>query len=84
LSACTGQNGPLVQTHIAEITIPPQNRSCPQLPLAPDPDDPEITQRDVAIHLVSLTQMAEHCKRDLRTTISIIDDFNQTAKEKAR
>jgi hypothetical protein len=47
--------------------------------MAPDPDDPETTQRDVALHLVSLTQVAEHCKRDLRTTVNIVDDFNQTA-----
>ncbi len=80
LSGCTDPGrGPVIQTRVAEVEIPPSNRVCPAIPIAPDPDDPETTQRDIAVYLIELTQIAEHCKRDLNTTVAIVDDFNSTA-----
>lgn len=80
LAACERPDAPpVIQTRVAEVDIPPQNRTCPTIPVAPDPDDPNVTQRDIAVYIIELNQIAEHCKRDLNTTVDIVDDFNQTA-----
>lgn len=82
LSAC-GVGQPekeiVVQTRAAQITIPKANRTCPEIPTLPDPDDPETTQRAIALYLPQIVGVAEHCKSDLRTVVNIADDFNQTA-----
>lgn len=79
LAGCATPKPPVIQTRVAEVVIPPSNRVCPAIPVAPDPDDPATTQRDIAVYLIELTQIAEHCKRDLNTTVAIVDDFNSTA-----
>jgi len=73
----------VVQTQVTEVNIPLANRSCPTINREdiPDPDDPNITQRDVAVLTVDAIRVAEHCHRDLMTTIKIIDDHNKTARE---
>jgi len=71
----------VVRTEVAEVSIPPANRTCPANPTPPDPADPSVTQRDVAVYIVDLQRVAEECRRDLRTTVQIIDDYNQTARE---
>jgi len=85
LSGCSGLFGatpdPVVRTEVAEVNIPPANRSCPANPTPPDPDDPNVTQRDVAVYIIDLQRVAEECRRDLRTTVQIIDDYNSTARE---
>ena len=73
----------VVRTQVTEVNIPSANQTCPVINREniPDPDDPNITQRDVAVFTVDAVRIAEHCHRDLRTTIQIIDDHNKTARE---
>lgn len=78
LASCTAQ--PVVQTQINPITIPSEYQSCPVLPLPPDPDDPFVTQADVALWATEITAVAEECKYDLDTVMRIIQDYNEVAK----
>jgi len=72
---------PIVQTQINEIDVPPAQQSCPALPTPPDPDDPETTQRDIALYIAELVNVAEHCRADLYTLNRIIREYNALAEK---
>lgn len=80
LAACASQNAPpIIQTQINEISVPPAQENCPRLPTPPDPDDPETTQRDIALYITELVAVAEHCRSDLYTLNRIIREYNALA-----
>lgn len=82
LTACAKPDPkPIIQTRVTQVEIPSQNRTCPKINVSdiPDPDDPNVTQRDVSVFIVEAVGVAEHCRRDLNTTVAVVDDFNQTA-----
>lgn len=68
-------------TNINTIDIPAAQKSCPEIPTPPDPDDPNTTQRTVALYIAELVRVAEHCKRDLDTINRIIAEYNALAEQ---
>lgn len=68
-----------VQTQIVTPDVPRSNLVCPAIPTPPDPDT--ATQRDVAVYIVELTEVAEHCKRDLAVVRAILDRAAQMAAD---
>lgn len=70
---------PIIQTQLNEISVPPAQQNCPRLPTPPDPDDPETTQRDIALYIAELVDVAEHCRSDLYTLNRIIREYNALA-----
>ena len=70
---------PIIQTQINKISVPPAQENCPRLPPPPDPDDPNATQRDVALYVTELVDVAEHCRSDLYTLNRIIREYNDLA-----
>ena len=81
LAGCGQPEPPIIQTRVEPISVPADQQSCPSIPIAPDPDDPNTTQRDIALYLTELTQVAEHCKYDLDTLNDIIERYNALAEE---
>lgn len=81
LAGCATPDNLQIQTQVNQITIPAAQKQCPAIPVPPDPDDPNTTQRDIALYITELTQVAEHCKYDLITINKIITDYNELAAQ---
>lgn len=79
LSGCAQPDRLQTLTQINPIDIPAAQQRCPAIPAPPDPDDPNTTQRDIALYITELTDVAEHCKRDLITINRIVEEYNSLA-----
>lgn len=60
-----------IQTKVVVPSVPTNNLVCPAIPDIPDPDT--ATQRDIAILIPDLVDVAEHCKRDLGVVKRILE-----------
>jgi len=80
LPGCGGPERLQTLTRVNPIDIPAALRQCPAIPVPPDPDDPNTTQRDIALYIAELTEVAERCKYDLITINRIIAEYNALAE----
>lgn len=74
ISACGDKPEPQIEvrTQIVVPDVPRENLVCPPVPMPPDPDT--STQRDVAVFLPEIIEVAEHCHRDLGVVRRILDN----------
>ena len=79
ISGCFGKEIQIeVLTQPTEVLIPPQNRSCQDIPSPPNPD--VATQQDVAAWLPAVYGAYGECRSDLRTSVRIVDAHNAEAQ----
>lgn len=72
VSACSRPEPPQIeiQTQMVVPEVPNNNLVCPAIPIPPDPAT--STQRDLAVYILELIEVAEHCKRDLAVVRAIL------------
>ena len=81
LAACTSPDSPiLVQPQLNEIVVPSDQQSCPDIPLPPDPDDPNTTQAVFGLYMADLIEVVQHCKLDLDTLNLLIREYNESVR----
>jgi len=81
ISACARPDPPIieVQTQVVVPEVPRSNLVCPVVPTPPDPDT--ATQRDIAVYLPEVIEVAEHCRRDLGVVRTILDNAADAAQQ---
>jgi len=63
------------QTRVYVPSIPYHNLECPTVPIPPNPDT--ATQRDIAIYLPEVIEIAEHCRLDLAVVRDILNQAQE-------
>ena len=65
---------------VRPLDLPADLRSCPGEPVAPDPDDPLVSQEDVGDWMVAYSRWAIGCSNRVSTQTALIDRHNQDAE----